>query len=346
VVETLTPGFSGSRVLKIRPFYPDLGGCREVVVKFGDLQAIAHEYINYRTYVRDFVGDGRITDALNYQETDHFGGILYSLLGANGQEIHHFGDFYQQKEFPKIKQVLDKLFRRTCGLWYANSTVLQALNLTEDYTWQGSNAPEKLEREAAEHLPSVQFQEFLTFKVMPGRNFTNPFRFLASASTFTRPTYKCIVHGDLNRYNVFIDQTGFSWLIDFYSTGRGHILRDVATLDAVVRFQLLDPHEVPLDDFLSMERVLFSISNFSKLKSLSASYTTTNPALEKTYQTVLHLRKLASWLVERNPANDMSEYYIALFYLSLETLQFFSLHTEQRERALLSASLLVDILST
>lgn len=347
LVEALTPGFSGSKVLKIRPFYADLGGCREVVVKFGDVQAIAQEYDNYIKYVRDFIGDGRITDALNYHETAHLGGILYSLLGANGQEIHHFGDFYQQKEFPKIKQVLDRLFRRTCGLWYANSTALLALNLTEDYRWQGSNAPEKLEREAAEHLPSVQFQEFLTFKsfkAMAGRNFTNPFRFLASASAFTRPTYECTVHGDLSRYNIFIDQTGFSWLIDFYSTGRSHILRDVATLDVVVRFQLLDSHEATLDDFLSMERVLYSISNFSKLKSLSASYTTISPALEKAYQTVLHLRKLAHWLVEKNPADDMSEYYIALFYLSLETLQFFSLQTEQRERALLSASLLVDIL--
>lgn len=347
LVEVLTPGFSGTKVLKIYPFFADRGGSREVVVKFGDIHVIEQEHANYLKYVRDFIGDGRLTAVFNYKQTPHLGGILYSLLGADGQEIRQFWRYYQHKEFCDVKRVLDNLFRRTCGIWYANLTLRLPLNLTEEYQWQGSDAPEKLERVVAEHLPSVQFQHVLTFtsfKEPPARRFTNPLRILAATPALIRSTYVCTTHGDLSQYNIFVDQTDYPWLIDFKSTCPGHILRDAATLDAVVRFQLLAAQQATLEEFLSLEEVLCNINRFSQLKDLPASYPTTNPALAKVYQTVLHLRKLAYWLVEKNPVDDMSEYYIALFYLSLETLQFFALGAEQRERALLSASLLVDTL--
>jgi hypothetical protein len=347
LVEILTPGFSGTKVLKIHPFFDVGGGGRAAVVKFGDIHVIEQEHANYIKHVQDFIGDGRLTAAFNYKQTTHLGGILYSLLGADGQETRQFGEYYQQKEFPDIERVLDNLFRRTCGIWYANPSARLPLNLTEEYQWQGSDAPEQFERSVAEHLPSVRFQSALTFtsfKEPPARSFTNPIRILTVIPELIRSTYVCTVHGDLNQNNIFVDQTDYPWLIDFRSTGPSHMLRDAATLDAVVRFQLLTAQQATLEEFLSLEEVLCSINRFSQLKDLPASYPTTNPAIAKVYQTVLHLRKLAHWLVERNPVVNMSEYYIALFYLSLETLQFFALATEQRERALISASLLVDTL--
>jgi len=68
--------------------------------------------------------------------------------------------------------------------------------------------------------------------------------------------------------------------------------------------------------------------------------------VEITYQWAKHdlarLPDMARKLVEANPVDDISEYYIALLYNALNTLRFSSLSPVQREHALLCASLLAD----
>lgn len=69
LVEELAHGFSGTRVLKVRPFFAERGRGRPVVVKFGDIPAIKQEYANYTSYVQYFIGDGRNTTIFNHQQT-------------------------------------------------------------------------------------------------------------------------------------------------------------------------------------------------------------------------------------------------------------------------------------
>jgi len=173
------------------------------------------------------------------------------------------------------------------------------------------------------------------------RLFTNPFQAI-KRHTFIFPTYESITHGDLNQNNILVDNAEGMWLIDFENTERSHILRDVATLDSVIRFQLLETAEATLDERLSMEETLLSITHFSQLECLSSALETKNQALAKAYQTTCHLRKLARWAIDRNPHDNMDEYYVALLFNALFTLQFFSLSLRQREHAFLSACLLTD----
>ena len=90
-----------------------------------------------------------------------------------------------------------------------------------------------------------------------------------------------------------MDSTGHVWLIDFQDTGKGHILRDVAILDSVVRFQLLTEQEATLEERLLMEESLCSIERFSQVKDLTNRFSTSNEALAKAYGIVVHLR---GWL--------------------------------------------------
>jgi hypothetical protein len=131
-------------------------------------------------------------------------------------------------------------------------------------------------------------------------------------------------------------------MIDFQGTRPSHILRDVAILDSAIRFQLLTAEEATLKDRLQMEKALCSIERFSQVEQLTIKLSPGNRALAKSYATVVHLRSLAHRLVEQNPSDDMREYFIALLYAALYTLRFSLLTSEQREHALLSASLLVD----
>lgn len=346
LVTPLTPGYSGAKVLKVQPFIGGSGGGGLFVVKFGEVRAIAQEYANYQKYVFFHNKSGRYTAAFKWEQTVNIGGILYAFAGTDLRGTRDFGVAYQQWEFPKIQEVLDNLFHRACSSWYESTEPLYPLNLTQAYQPQGNSALQELERLVMEHLPTVQFQQTLTFTSFqrtPSRHFLNPFRVSGVTHSLTRPTYKSITHGDLNQRNILVDRLGYPWLIDFQSTGPSHVLRDVATLDAVTRFQLLASSQANLDEFLALEETLGTIQYFNQLENLPETTSIDNPALAKVYQTVLYLRKLACWMV-RDQEKDMSEYYIALFYITLDTLQYFRLENEQRERALLSASLLIDTL--
>jgi CheY-like chemotaxis protein len=342
LVRPLTPGHSGTGVVRVKPFYTTGGGGYEVVVKFGEFNKVKQEYDNFKKYVQPFLGGGRNTMILDMRRTYHLGGIIYSLLGTINDQLTDFGDFYHHADLSQVKEALDRLFRDTCGVWYANRGQLDALDLTEDYQKLLGYRAEKLERTVSEELTSVQGTEELTFKSLGSkRSFTNPLRVTAGYS-FVYSTYCCITHGDFNQCNLLVDSTGHVWMIDFQGTGQSHILRDVATLDATIRFQLLTAEEATLKERLKMEEALCKIERFSQLETLATLFTTKNTFLAKTYAAVVHLRMGARRLLELNIDDDMGQYYTALLYTAMNTIRFSSLQPVQREHALLCASLLAD----
>jgi len=341
LVRPLTVGQSTMGVLWAQPFYSS-GGGRAVIIKFGDFRKIEQEYYNFRKFVQSFVGGGRSTNVLDLRRTPHLGGIMYSLLGADNDHLEDFGNFYKHADIDEIRDVLDRLFLDTCSAWYANHGKLQPYNLSEDYQQLFGLTLEKLEHPLSELQRVVEGTQKLSFKSLNSeRAFTNPLPGMAGPP-LVRSTYICPIHGDFNQHNLLVDRTGHTWLIDFQRTGHGHILHDVAELDSEIRFFLLTSEEATLDERLSIEDALCSIDHFSQVDQLATRFKTENTALAKAYTTVVHLRILAHKLVAQNPSDDISEYYIALFYNAMNTIRFYSLPLRQREHALLCASLLVD----
>ncbi len=342
LVRPLTPGKSGTGVLRVQPFFATGGGGHEVIVKFGDFRKIEEEYYNFKHYVQPFLGGGRTTTVLDLRHTAHLGGIIYSLLGTSNDQLIDFADFYRRSDIQQIREALDRLFRDTCGTWYASHGDLRPLNLTEEYQRLFGYSPERLEQVLFEQLKTVEGKHSLQFRNLKSeRTFTNPFQATAG-QMLVRPTYACTTHGDFNQHNLLVDNTGHVWLIDFQGTGQSHILRDVSMLDSAVRFQLLAPEEATLEERLQMEEALCSIERFSQVGQLDSSFSTENPVLAKAYATVVFLRKTARQLVAQNPGDDIGEYYIALLYNAMNTLRFASLPSGQREHAVLCASLLAD----
>ncbi len=341
LVRPLTVGQSTTGALWAQPFYSS-GGGRGVVVKFGDFHKIEEEYSSFKKYVQPFIGGGRSTAVLDVRRTPQLGGIMYSLLGADNDHLEDFGSFYRHADVSQIKEVLNQLFLDTCSAWYANHDKLQPYNLTEDYQQLLGFTLEKLEQALLQLQKSVQGKQKLCFKSLNSEHaFTNPLLAMAEPP-LVRPTYVCTTHGDFNQYNLLVDRTGHTWLIDFQRTGQGHILHDVAKLDSEMRFFLLTSEEATLEERLKMEEVLCSIERFTQIGQLLNNFPTENRALVKTYATVVHLRTLAHKLVAQKPSDDFSEYYIALFYNAMNTIRFYSLSSRQREHALLSACLLAD----
>lgn len=342
IVRPLTPGYSGTAVLRIQPFHKNKGMGRELIVKFGDALLIEREYRNFKEYVEPFLASGRNTIILAIRRTSHLAGILYSLLGTNSDELENFGSFYLSAHPAQIEEVLEHLFIDTCGAWYANHEYPQPLDLAADYRQLFGFSHRELEQILSRKLKSVRKNRRLIFNSLNSdRTFTNPLNVIDNLS-LTRPTYVCTTHGDFNSRNLFVGDTGHVWLIDFQQTGKGHFLRDIATLDSAIRFQLLLAKEATLEERLHLEEALCSIERFSQVKELASRFSTTNQAVAKAFSTVVYLRGLAKRLVEQHITDNFSEYYIALLYNALNTLRFSSLSVELREHALLSASLLID----
>ena len=341
LIRPLTPGHSGTGVIWVQPFFTT-GGGNPVIVKFGDFTTVEQEYHNCKKYVQPFVGGSRNTTVLDFRRTQHLGGIIYSLLGTSSDQLVDFSDFYQNANVLEIKDALNRLFRETCGAWYANHGHLRPLDLTTDYQQLFKYTQERLEHALSEELKAVQGKQKLYFAHLKGeRTFTNPL--LATAGrNFVYPTYICTTHGDFNQHNLLVDSTGHIWLIDFQGTGQSHILRDVSMLDSAIRFQLLREEEATLEERLQMEETLISINRFSQMDLLPATLPTANAALAKAYAIVFHLRTWARKLVEKNPSDDASEYYVALLYNALNTMRFASLSSLQREHAILCASLFAE----
>lgn len=337
LVRPLTAGYSGMGVLRVQPGYPG-GNGHEVVVKFGNALAIKKEYRNFKELVQPFLGGGRNTIALDFRRTPYLGGIIYSLLGTVNDQMRDFGDFYLNSDESRIKSTLDGLFQDTCGAWYANCGNLQFLNLTDEYLKSLEYTSSILDQ-AFDQL-SIQDKEQISFvHLRSRRTFTNPREVLAG-QPFIYSTYRCITHGDFNQRNLLIAGDGHVWMIDFQETTHSHILRDIARLDSIIRFQLLRPEEATLKERLQMEEALCSIEHFSQVEQQENPFSKSNHALAKAYAIVMHLRKLAGILRRLTPNDDMSEYYVALLYYAVNTLRFSQLSVDQREHALLSACLL------
>ncbi len=340
-----TPSRSGTGVLWVRPFYAAAAG-HAVVVKFGYFAKIEEEQRRFKTFVRPFVAGARNTTIVNTGRTPHLGGIVYSLLGAANDNWVEFAHFYRTSTAEQVREAIKRLFQDTCSAWYASPGRLYPHNLTEMYGNQLSTSHEEIKQGIVKNLSSVLLRHGkLSFDALSERHdFVDPFEAI-KGKTFVYTTYECITHGDLNQHNILMDSAKGMWLVDFENTERSHILRDVATLDAVVRFQLLGADEATLDKRLLMERALNSIDRFKQVETLTAAFTTENTAVARAYATVVQLRLLAQWLVDQNPDDDMSEYYVALLYNALATLDYSSLQPAQQEHALLSASLLAQKLT-
>jgi CheY-like chemotaxis protein len=342
-VQMLPSGRSGTGVLRMQPYYSTGGVGNEVIVKFGEREKIEQEYTNFRKYVQPFIGGGRSTNVLDVRRTPHLGGIIYSLLGTNSDKLIDFGTFYEHADMLQIEHALNQLFNDTCNSWYVNRHPLHPLNLIDDYLPMSRYPRKKIEQTLSKQIKYMQGKHRFFFNSLSHieRSFTNPLVDMDRLSV-VRPAYTCITHGDFNQFNLLVDDAGNMWLIDFQDTGKSHILRDIAMLDAVVRFQLLQADEATLEERLQMEEALCSIKRFSQVHLLAQRFQTTRPELTKAYASIVQLRMLAHQLIKHNLVDDLSEYYFALLYCALNTLCFSSLQQIQREHALLSASLLVD----
>ena len=333
IIRDLPAGQSGAGVLRVEPYYA-AGAGTPVIVKFGKKDKIRQERDNYAQYVQRFVGSYSSTQ-LRHALGRVIGAVSYQLIGADLSAVVSFADCYRQRPVEDVCSALDQLFSKTCGRWYDNREGIRrsrdflklygaGLHIDWDVVWQGA---------AATGIDLTG--ETIEFPGLAGK-YINPQRWLTThAENGHVASWLATTHGDLNEHNVLVTAQGDCWLIDFYRTGPGHILRDAAELETAIKFNLAE-----IDDLAEYQRFERRLLEKTKLNE-PVEVATRNP-LYKPLSVVGHLRKLADPLA--GSTNEMTEYYWGLLLTTLNLLRLETLRPQWR-KALLSAAMVCEKLA-
>jgi len=379
LLKHVTPGAGGSGVVRIQPTL-EAGQGEEVIVKFGKRDNMRKEIGNFARYVQPYAGQYATALIGDLRETLHFGGARFSLVGRVGGEPRSFNAFYRQSSVKAIQQALNFLFESTCGRWYAgkwdwSDPELDRRPWTFDvdrlrdrkdvlavcFEEQKNLSTEPRKQKLRDALDRIYTAKTLfrsrfrrvddsTFEVTFGSSaasttlrLPDPMHFIATQrNRFPPPTYWAITHGDLHSGNILVDEEGHTWLIDFYKTGWGPALRDLAQLEASIRLELIETDNLyALSQF---EAACMKARRFDQEIEFSNEFK--SPELDKAIKVISYLRKLAMRI---NQHPDMKEHYIGLLYHTLRLSTWAGSGSrdersfEARQRhALISAGLICD----
>ena len=152
-----------------------------------------------------------------------------------------------------------------------------------------------------------------------------------------RSHYYAHLHGDLNGANVIVDGQGNVWLIDFFHSHRGHVLKDLVKLENDLLFistPLRDESE--LEQALALSDLLLSVEDLGvPLPPLDAA-TVRAPHLQRAYRVAQHLRGYYPDLVKAD--REPNQLLIAQVRYAVHTLGFDESSDLQKRWALYAAS--------
>jgi len=361
----ITPGHGGCGIVLARPSYKGVEG-EDVVIKFGPRNAVVTEHEKYRNWVEPFAATRSTQLKGEPARTPHLGAIRYSFIGEGPLGLISFNDYYLRKSIStkSIEETLRYLFEVSCGRWYKGKrepvdVERKSLDVwyKEQLGFDMMRKQDELRDVLSQLLKSkqaesrhFQIKESGTLLVKLGRErliLPEPVHWILGGKgsvkkddLFPIPSLIAITHGDLNGTNILVDAGGKTWLIDFFKTGWGPILRDFTELESVIKFELIQTDSLfaryELEKALLQPNWLDQPIEFNDRSRSSELY--------EAMRVIQQLRKLARVLTD---SEDIHEYYAGLYFYALKSIVGFSSkadvedhYTVSQYHALLSAAMI------
>ncbi|TGK96615.1 isochorismatase family protein [Leptospira brenneri] len=338
--KTLDGGFSGNVVLKSKSI--DHLGHLQVpcVVKIGDRDLIAKERTAFER-IQEVLGNNA-PSIVDFCELENRGAIKYRYAAMLDGNVRTFQKVYgSMPDGTGLDRIIDTVFGEQLGrLFEAAST--EKLNLLEYYDFQPKYASSV--RTRVESLLSGP-QTNSEIEILPGYKLPNPCVFyekdLLELKEYNAITHNTsYIHGDLNGANIIIDGQDNVWMIDFFHTHRGHIIRDLLKLENDILFifckiesEMEWKEAVELTDFLHSREDLGIELSFESPEFL------TNEKLKKAYRVIAKLRSYYPRLVKLD--RDPYQMHVGALRYAMHTLSFDESNEWQRKWALYVGSKLI-----
>lgn len=343
--KTLDGGFSGNVVLKSKSI--DHLGHAQVpcVVKIGNRDLIAKERTSFER-IQEVLGNNA-PSIVDFCELKDRGAIKYRYAAMLDGNVKTFQKVYgTMSDGSGLDRIIDTVFGEQLGrLFEAAST--EKLNLLEYYDFQHKYA-KSVRTRVETILGGAQTEKNIT--IFPGYEVPNPCLFyetdLLNLKEYNAVTHNTsYVHGDLNGANIIIDAQENVWMIDFFHTHRGHIIRDLLKLenDILYIFCKIETEAewkeaILLTDFLHNQEDLGIPLLFEPPKEIK------NEKLQKAYRVIAKLRSYYPKLVKLD--RDPYQMHVGALRYAMHTLSFDECNDLQKKWALYAgAKLIVKIKS-
>ncbi len=338
----LDGGFSGNVVLGTHSV--DVHGHEQVphVVKIGPVEAIGHERASFER-VEAVLGNNapRIADFVDYAER---GALKYRYASMGGGFSSTFQQRYMQgMPADELRRILDTVFIEQLGRFYAARS-REAGDLLDYYEFSARYAP-GVRRRVEDLLGGPALGDHLQLEVGPP--FPNVCRFYETQlDTLPRnpgdSVFHAWVHGDLNGANIIIDAPGNVWLIDFFHTHRGHVLKDLIKLENDLLYIF-----TPIEDAAALEQAMAFTDRLLEVRDLGrplpeASFAL--PALQRAWDSVRMLRSYYPELVGTD--RDPLQLHIGMMRYAMHTIGFDECNPWQRRWALYTGARCGELIRT
>jgi protein-tyrosine phosphatase/nicotinamidase-related amidase len=320
-LSVLDGGYSGNLVLGAKSI--DNEGREEAphVLKIGKQEEIGRERMSFER-VESVLGNSapRITDFIDYKGR---GGIKYRYASMGKGNSTTFNKLFTSGvPLDKVRKYLDIVFKDQLGKFY-NARTYEKSNLLEYYGHDPKRA-ERLKPRIEEVYGKSADDETL---VLPtGQEFPNPYIFNRDVlkdliPLNNRSSYFSYVHGDLNGANIMIDPQENIWLIDFFHTHNGHVLRDLIKLENDLLYIYTPMYrEEDFNEAVKLTKILLDVRDLAQPLKPVEETDLTHPGFIRTYETLRILRSYYPPLIAHD--RDSLQLLIGQLRYSLHTLMF------------------------
>ncbi len=329
-IKSLDGGFSGNLVLKTKAI--DKLGHEEVpsVVKIGERNSIAKERDSFEK-IKNILGNSapQITE---YFETASRAGIKYRYASMLDEKINTFQKrFVLENDIEKIKYFLNIVFLSQLGRFYKAST-REKTDLFSYYEFSDkylNSVKKNIETITGNLISSDELLKLEDDDCYNLINFyTNDLKQRNRNILYSH--YFSYIHGDLNGANILLDGHENVWLIDFFHTHRGHILKDLIKLENDIIYIFTSINDK--SSYEEGKKLIHAITDIDDLWNSVLEVKFQNSDINKSYQVIKHLRGFYKELIHTD--RDPIQLFIGLLRYSAHTMSFEECNLWQKKLAL------------
>ncbi len=332
--KVLDGGFSGNLVLGTESIDQEKRQQVPHVVKIGERSAIGAERAAFEK-IESVLGNvaPRIVEFVDYKGR---GAIKYRYASMGGT----FSSTFQKKFMAGMSQesvdaILhivfgEQLNRLYCSVERENVNLMNYYCFSSEWTASVEKRVHELATKTADGRWQLAEGIFASDIVGFYRDCDS------NKHLWQRSSYFGYVHGDLNGANIIIDDRNNVWIIDFFHTHRGHILKDLIKLenDLLYIFTPISNTE-ELAQATRLTDLLIGMNDLWDLPPDYQAYGITEPQLIRAWRTIKTLRSFYRQLIQSD--RDPGQYLIGALRYAVHTLGFDEPDTLQKKWALYAA---------
>ncbi|HET9931690.1 MAG TPA: isochorismatase family protein [Polyangiaceae bacterium] len=336
VLEPLSGGFSGAAVY--RASSTDAFGHQHApsVVKLGPQRAIARERVNFER-VEEVLGNNA-PNVRAFVDLGERAGIRYSYAAMGQGTVRTFKKLFESGyPSPKLDAILHAVFDEILGPLYAAARY-EKLPILAHYAFSpdwASSVRKTVTALVGERANARELDFSGGYRASNVCLFYEEFLRSGVIETATDFHYASVVHGDLNGANILVDGRENVWVIDYFHTGRGHVLKDLAKLENDILYIYTPiPTREALAEALRVTSALRAVEDLRQPLPERIEGVASEPLL-RAWAAIRTLREIVARLCreDRHPL----QMDVALLRFAVHTLSFDESSPLQKEWALAAA---------